>query len=240
MDDIRLALITGIDIPFVECETIIHQPKIKEIALLGETAFFTGVQCLYINKKIYQEDESLLQGLSNFQIFMKVILDSRMQSKKEDVIQVLSLLFPNTKIVFLPSSIIFSKGEQKFCIDENNFDSFQDKILHIFCLNSQMASSGFNPGGKKAKEIADKLNAARKKIAQEHGEGESSILVTYISSLAIGNKTPITLINEMTLFQLYDQIERFGLYTAWDLDTKVRLAGGKPDDKPENWMKNIH
>ena len=63
-----------------------------------------------------------------------------------------------------------------------------------------MASSGFNPGGKKAKEIADKLNAARKKIAQEHGEGESSILVTYISSLAIGNKTPITLINEMTLF----------------------------------------
>ena len=80
MDDIRLALITGIDIPFVECETIIHQPKIKEIALLGETAFFTGIQCLYINKKIYQEDESLLQGLSNFQIFMKGILDSRMQS----------------------------------------------------------------------------------------------------------------------------------------------------------------
>jgi hypothetical protein len=39
---------------------------------------------------------------------------------------------------------------------------------------------------------------------------------------------------------LYDSLERFGLYNAWTIDLKVRLAGGKPDDKPENWMKNIH
>jgi hypothetical protein len=30
------------------------------------------------------------------------------------------------------------------------------------------------------------------------------------------------------------------LWVSWDLDIKMRLAGGKPDDSPDNWMKNIH
>jgi len=30
------------------------------------------------------------------------------------------------------------------------------------------------------------------------------------------------------------------LWVNWDLDVRMRLAGGKPEDKPDNWMKNIH
>ena len=45
---------------------------------------------------------------------------------------------------------------------------------------------------------------------------------------------------KLTMFQLYDLIERFTLYMAWDLDIKQRLAGGKPEEHPDNWMKNIH
>ena len=44
----------------------------------------------------------------------------------------------------------------------------------------------------------------------------------------------------LTLYQLYDLIERFSLYTNWDIDIRSRLAGGKSDKKPDNWMKNIH
>nr|DAF40483.1 MAG TPA: hypothetical protein [Caudoviricetes sp.]DAT10090.1 MAG TPA: hypothetical protein [Caudoviricetes sp.] len=39
---------------------------------------------------------------------------------------------------------------------------------------------------------------------------------------------------------MYDLIERLSLYTNWDLDVRTRLAGGKPDQQPDNWMKNIH
>jgi hypothetical protein len=42
------------------------------------------------------------------------------------------------------------------------------------------------------------------------------------------------------MYQLYDQVERYMLKAAWDQDVAVRLAGGKPDNKPDNWMKNIH
>ena len=85
MEDIRLALMSGVDIPIPQCQLILHQPKIKEISLIGERDFFTGVQCLNINKNMYLEDESLLQGLSNFQIFMKVLSDERASDKKENV-----------------------------------------------------------------------------------------------------------------------------------------------------------
>jgi hypothetical protein len=39
---------------------------------------------------------------------------------------------------------------------------------------------------------------------------------------------------------MFDLIERYKLYLNWDLDIRSRLAGGKPDSAPEDWMKNIH
>jgi len=42
------------------------------------------------------------------------------------------------------------------------------------------------------------------------------------------------------MFQLYDLVERFMLWVNWDIDIKSRLAGGKPDHEPDNWMKNLH
>jgi hypothetical protein len=44
----------------------------------------------------------------------------------------------------------------------------------------------------------------------------------------------------LTLYQLYDLVERYTLYTNWDIDIRSRLAGAKPDSKPDDWMKNIH
>lgn len=47
-------------------------------------------------------------------------------------------------------------------------------------------------------------------------------------------------VSSFTLYQLYDIMERYSLYLNWDLDVRTRLAGGKPDSQPDNWMKKIH
>ena len=52
MRDNRLALMTGIDIPIPECQLIAHQPTLKDIAFIGETEFFVGMQCLCISKNM--------------------------------------------------------------------------------------------------------------------------------------------------------------------------------------------
>lgn len=241
MQDNRLALMTGVDFPVEECQLVVHQPKIKEIALIGERDFFTGIQILALNKNNYNtKDESVLQSLSNFQLFMKIITDERIKDKKENALQVLSLVLPNYKINFLPQSIYLSYDGEFKVIDENNFDIFQNTLSEIFCLKSEYGNTGFNPDGERAQEIAEKLMRARQRVAADKGEENGSILTTYVSCISIAQQIPIQDVSEYTLFQLYDSLERFGLYNAWTIDLKVRLAGGKPDDKPENWMKNIH
>ena len=92
--DKRLALMCGTDIPVPECQILIHQPSIKEIALIGESDFFTGIQCLCLNKSMFVKDENLLQDTNNFQIFMTIMSEKEAADKKIAVQQVCTLLFP--------------------------------------------------------------------------------------------------------------------------------------------------
>ena len=73
--DLRLALMSGIDIPVPECQVILHQPTIKEIAFIGNEDFFIGVQTLCLYKSMFVEDKKVLEEINNFQIFMTVMND---------------------------------------------------------------------------------------------------------------------------------------------------------------------
>ena len=96
--DLRMSLISGIDIPIPECQIIIHQPKVKEIALIGEETFFIGVQVLNVNKNLIQiQGETVLEDINNFQIFMTIMTEKKTADKKYAVQQLFSLLFPDYK-----------------------------------------------------------------------------------------------------------------------------------------------
>ena len=45
---------------------------------------------------------------------------------------------------------------------------------------------------------------------------------------------------ELTVYQLYDLMERYNLYINWDIDIRSRMAGAKNDKPIESWMKQIH
>lgn len=64
--DVRLILMCGTDYPVPECKLTIHQPRIKEISYIGETDFFSGIQCLCLNKTMFVKDETLLADTNNF------------------------------------------------------------------------------------------------------------------------------------------------------------------------------
>lgn len=237
----ELNLITGIDIPILELQINIHQPTIREISYIGEEALFIGLQYLTVNKYSYIQNQEYLESTSNFEIFITIINDEKFQQQKNYVYNLLTLLFPKYKIIFSPQSIVLINDNKTILIDQNNFNILQDYIKQIFCLNNQNGqNSGFNPKGRKAKEIADKIMKGRKKISEEKGEGKESVFTRYLSILSIGNNKSITELINLTVFQLYDLIERYQLYVSWDIDIKSRLAGAKNENKPENWMKNIH
>ena len=240
--DYRLALMAGTPIPIPECQIVIHQPTIKEIAMIGEQEFFIGVQCLCIHKTMCIEDESLLANTTNFQVFMTVMTDKNTMDKREYVNQVLTVLFPDYKVMFTPRSLLFNNEGANIIIDENNFEFLQSILERIFCLRSSDQAS-FNPGNDAAKKTADKLMRARERVAKQKAaeNGSGSTFSQYVSTLTVGlGSMSLQDCLNLTMFQLYDLVERYMLYVNWDIDLRSRLAGGKPDSKPDNWMKIIH
>ena len=100
---------------------------------------------------------------------------------------------------------------------------------------------GFNPGNEAARRIAEKLMRGRQRVAELKGTANASIFSQYLSMLTIGlGSMSLQDLMDLTMFQLFDLVERYQLYINWDIDLRCRLAGGSPDNKPDNWMKNIH
>ena len=240
--DTRLTLMCGTDFPVPECQLVIHQPRIKEIALIGEQDFFSGIQCLCLNKSMFVKDETVLQNTNNFQIFMTIMSEKETADKKASVQQVCTLLFPKYKVMFTPRSIILSGGNDMITIDENNFEALQSALTDICCLKTgPIDQQSFNPANEEARRIAEKLMRGRQRVAEQKGLTNVSVFSQYLSILTVGlNSMSIHDIMDLTMYQLYDLIERYMLYVNWDMDVRCRLAGGKPDSQPDNWMKNIH
>ena len=240
--DTRLSLMCGTDYPVPECQLIVHQPRIKEIALIGESDFFSGIQCLCLNKSMFVKDESHLENINNFQIFMTIMSEKETVDKKIAVQQVCTLLFPKYKVMFTPRSMLITGEGQTIQIDENNFEFLQAALSEITCMKTgPMDQQTFNPANDKAREIAEKLMRGRAKVAAEKGQSNVSIFTQYLSILTIGiNSMSLEDLMNLTMYQLYDLIERYMLYVNWDMDVRCRLAGGKPDSQPDNWMKTIH
>lgn len=239
--DMRLALMCGSDIPIPECQITIHQPKINEIALIGDADFFTGIQTLCVSKNMITQGETLLTDTNNFQIFMTIMQEKETADKKDAVKQLFTLICPKHNVILTPRSVILKNDNENVVIDEGNFEVLQQVLTQIFCINTgPMETSSFNPQSQKAKEIADKLMKARERVAKQKGE-KGSIFAQYMSVLTIGlGSMSLEDCSNLTMYQLFDLVERYMLYINWDLDIRSRLAGGKPDKQPDNWMKNIH
>ena len=104
-----------------------------------------------------------------------------------------------------------------------------------------MDQQTFNPVDAKAKEIAEKLMRGRQRVAAQKGGSTQSAFSRYLSILTIGlSSMSLHELVNLTMYQMYDLLERYMLYMNWDINIRTRLAGGKPDSQPEDWMKDIH
>ena len=242
MQDIKLALITGIDIPIPELQLTLHQPTMEEIAFVGQKNFLLGIQCLCIDKNNQGiKDKSLLDTIDNFQIFMRLMSDSEAVDKKNTVLDVMTLLFPEHTFQFVGNrSLIFQnkKTQELTMVDGQNFEILQEILKIAFCFSK--TSGGFNTTCDEADVIAKKLERARERVAAQNGNQSDDIFGQYLSVLSVGLHLSLKERNKLTMFILFDMVERYTLYTSWDLNIRSRMAGAKIDSQPENWMKPIH
>lgn len=245
-----LLLMSGVDIPFPQAQITIHQPKIKEIALIGEDAFFLGCEMLNFSKDLLNlEDQDVLKDKTNFDIFISIMRnkDSKLKKNKIYVKMLLSLIFPNYKFNFNKDNIEIIKDSDNdnkennihHKLNNDNFEAFKEIISKMFCLNNK--ENKYNPSGEMAARIAAKLNKGQALVAKSKGvHKETSIISRYVSILAIGNKQDINSLCDYTVYQLFDAFNRYELKYDFDMHIKAKMAGAKDLKEVENWMKDIH
>lgn len=240
-----LLLLSGNDIPFSEAQLIVHQPTLKEIAYIGEDSFFSGCEVLNFSKSLLSsEDRINLENKTDFDIIMSIMIENSLDAKKKqiDVLLVLTLLFPNYsfKIDRKTFQIILTKEDEVKQINNKNFKSFQDIIVNIFCLKSK--EEEYNPKGGISQRIVDKLKEREQKLAKikQQNNEKIAILSRYISILAVGEKKDLNTLMNYTVYQLFDEWERFCLKMNYDAYVKAKMFGAKDLEEVENWMKDIH
>lgn len=249
-----LLLISGNDIPFVSAQTVIHQPKMKEIGLIGQESFLQGCEYLNFSKnKLSEQDKIRLQHLDDFEILMTIIKDNdlKLQQVRTYIQLVLFLLFPDYAVSFLPMSIMISRKNQqgqieKFFIEKSNFNQFKIIIQQMFCLNQIFKndiSNKYNPGGPQAKALVQKFKKRQEYLAKQKSQGQKqtiSVFSNYISILSVGLKKDMNQLLGYTVYQLLDEFHRFRLKEDFDLYVKSKLAGAQDIEEVENWMGEIH
>lgn len=225
-----LLLLSGNDLPFAEAQITIHQPKLREIALIGEECFFTGCEMLKFSKNILsEEDKSHLEDQTNFDILIAILREQNavMQKNRNCVIMVLALMFPDYTVTLEKDCIKLCRENEEHKIDNTNFERFKQIIEKAFSYDSGENKSDFNPSGDLASKIADKLKKRHNKLAENKPEKKVDILSRYTSILAVGQKKDINDMFNYTVYQLFDEFKRFELKTSHDMYVQAKMAGAQ-------------
>ena len=240
--DNELLLLSGEDIPFIEAQLTIHQPRIKEISLIGEDNFFAGCQFLIFSKEnLSEEDRIGLEDKSDFDIFMSIMCGNEKMQYKECTLMLLTLLFPEYQIKMTHTDIVLFNENISARINNANYDAFKSIIIDMFELyDSDGAAAGYNPVDSKARKIAEKLRKGKEKVAKDKGAKKVAIFSRYASILAVGLSQDINSFMNYTVFQLKDEFKRFQMKQSYDIYIQAKMAGAQGLDEVDNWMDDIH
>lgn len=243
----QLLLLSKNDIPFESARLIVHQPSIKQIAYIGQRSFFSGCEYLSFSKnKLKQQDKVRLKDVSDFEILMMILRDQNpiVQSVKENMLLLLTLMFPQYKIQVLPQSFLFvGQDKEQHFLDKDTFDEFKSIMIDMYCLQQIFGDSvDFNPTGPKAQQIARKIEQGKRKRAKLKGqkEDETSIFGRYISILAVGEHKDINELFNYSVFQLINQFKRFQLKQNYDVYISAKMAGATGMDEADNWTGDLY
>ena len=237
----KLLLLSGNDIPFRMGRCSMHQPRLKEIAFIGEEAFQIGSHFLLFNKdNLQMQDKTGLENQSNFHIFMSVMNSAEGAKHKTDAMMVLTLMFPNAEVKIDKDKILLQLENFESSINEYNFDEFQDIIRQMFCLNSMGGDGEFNPADALARKIAEKLKKRQQKLAEMKGEQKVNLFGRYVSILAVGLQKDMNELMQYTVYQIINEFERFRMKQDFDIYIQAKMAGAKDLEEVKNWMEDIH
>lgn len=156
---------------------------------------------------------------------------------------------------FVIENLSWNDGERRFdvyskedkekivgYIDRENFEEIKDVILQLNYMNLGEEAKPLKFSNNKAKEIWERAQKLRKEKAQKEASKNENMELGNIVSKICASGIGYTLLNieELTVFQLYDQFFQLGYYRAMNIaDMAYSNHGGENFDMQE-WLKTIN
>ena len=242
-----LLLLSGNDIPFLEARVSIHQPTLKEIAYIGEDAFFIGCGFLDFSKKMLNsKDKTDLEKYDDFDILMTIMTnrDKTVRKAVDSALLVLNLIFPLYEIEVRVDRLVLKKDKNEFFITKENYPIFKNILIDIFNLHlgDKKSSEEYNPIGDLSKKIAEKFKKRHEtllSIEQQKNKNDNreiAILSRYASILAVGGQKNLNDLMQYTVYQLYNEFQRFQMKMQWDAYIQAKMAGAQDLEEIDHWM----
>ncbi len=246
-------LMAGAPILVPGTELIIHQPKLYQIATIGEEKFYEYLSFFKITKDIIintvksEEYKIELSFKSEYEVF-KILLDNQ-EDIKMGVEKIFNLVIKDIEIIKFNDFFIFIKIKegQQYIINNDSFLLIKEIICTIFDIKEKEKASvlDFNPSDSIASDIVEKLKKrkealekARSATTQDQGKKDQSILADFVSILAIGLSMSVKEILSLTLYQIFNLMKRFNLYTQYQLQIQAMLQGAE-NVEPVDWLQKI-
>lgn len=152
---------------------------------------------------------------------------------------VLMLLFPEYQVEVRNTGIILTKNGVEGIINKENFPIFKTILQEMFSLNIKGQKNDYNPSGDMASKIAAKLNKRHQTLAKLSGGVKAtniSLLSRYTSILAVGLQKNLSDLFQYTVYQLYDEFQRFQMKEEWDAYLSIKMAGASDVKEVDHWM----
>ena len=235
---------TGIDIPVEDIGVTIHQPRLKEISILGQDKYLIALQLFSFSPKSFKQ---MTQTVSTWDILQEVLKQKidGVKDVRQLLLNFLQLFFIE-KVQFGPRSLLLSAGPENIkSIEPDKIDILQTIIQDVggYFLIQGSKEEVFNPANDKAARIAEKMKKAREKLAKvkaaEMGgdKTNNNIFTTMIATIATKTANSLEDINSMTLFQLNKLYRSYLNWESFDLEIKSRLAGAKNEKNLVHWSQ---
>lgn len=265
----KLHILAGTPVPVRSMGTIISQPKIREIAAIGEDKYFTVLSLFQkanreeFKSEILKSEEERIKKEnpdlemteddkreiefeldiaypSDFSVFIYLL--KTFPDLKSSFESFLYIIFPNLrKIAWVPTLNLTFAGEGSIDFTEDMFAEVKDIVLSS--LNYRTAEeqrAEFNPANNMASEIAEKIKRAKEKRNTEVSSNSTeSPLADMSSILASSSNLSIQEVMDMTYPQLVIQYERSSLLLGFVNQIRASAFGGLDPDDIIDWTKTL-
>lgn len=236
-------LISGAPIHISELDLFIYQPRLYQIAEIGEERFYNYLSYFRIKKSLILQnisDPMQLESLNNMTEYevLKALIDDEPDIEVGMSI-IFKLIIKDLRSIKFNIGFIFINTEagQQYIINNDSFLVIKDIVYQIFGLED--TKKEFNPTNKAAEEIVNKISDRRKKLSEMQGKKDQSILTDFVSILAVGlNCVNMKDILNLTIYQIFNIMKRFGMYSQYNIQIQALMQGAE-DVELIDWLQKI-